>query len=67
MTAPTATGVPVRNPDGTGRIHNRLAAIDGTTDLARGTYGRWLVPVSAADVKDGDRRRKCWPETGREG
>jgi hypothetical protein len=66
-TAPTATGVPVRNPDGTGRTHHRLHAIDGTTELACGTYGRWLVPVPAADVADGDRCRRCWPEMGREG
>lgn len=62
-TATTTTAGPVRKPDGTGRIHNRLGGdTPGTQFLVCGGWGAWqYVPVPAAEVRDGERCRRCWP------
>jgi hypothetical protein len=62
----TATTGPVRKPDGTGRIHNRLGpsdgAIPGATYLACRIWGAWQYePVPAASVRDEQKCRRCWP------
>jgi hypothetical protein len=59
----TTTTGPVRKPDGTGRIHNRLGGdLPGATYLACGIWGAWQYePVPAASVRAEDRCRRCWP------